>query len=565
MRSYINIYAILLIVFSSLVACNDLNLDPLSQGSSNNWYNNEVEINMSVNDLYKDAFWGLDNTEWTDDWIYRESLTPITSATINGEWGTINSIWANSYKAITRSNTLIQNLESGEINIPAELVQQYIAEAKFVRASQFAKLVSHFGDVVYFTNTLDLDEAYSLAKTDKETVLEAIYADYDEAIESLPVSYSGSEISRATKGAAMAFKARIALYSGDWDIARDAAKECMDLEQYSLYSNYEEIFYPSTGKTDETIFSIPRSEELNSYNGDARNYLPRNSGGWAAKDPSWDLLCAYTCTDGLPIDESPLFDPQNPFENRDPRCGYTIVPFQTPMLGIMYQPHPDSTMVLNVNSGQYQTNNDTRSNQQYASFNGLIWKKGITQDWSDNFREDSDIILMRYADVMLMYAEAKIELGEIDESVHQAINSIRARAYNVDITDAESYPAVTTQDQDELRRIIRLERRMEFALEGLRYMDLIRWRLAEKALNRPNYGMLDVAELKEKVVDQGLWFFPSTPEIDEDGIADFSEMADAGLIKQLTNRQFDASRQYLWPIPTKEVLINDNLEQNPGY
>jgi hypothetical protein len=106
---------------------------------------------------------------------------------------------------------------------------------------------------------------------------------------------------------------------------------------------------------------------------------------------------------------------------------------------------------------------------------------------------------------------------------------------------------------------------MELAHENLRYRDIIRWRIAEKVLNQDIYGMLDVAALRTKIVKQGLWFFPSTPEIDENGSADLLPMYQAGLIKRLADRQFDASKQYLWPIPSKEILINGNLEQNQGY
>ena len=146
-----------------------------------------------------------------------------------------------------------------------------------------------------------------------------------------------------------------------------------------------------------------------------------------------------------------------------------------------------------------------------------------------------------------------------------AINEVRARAYKVKPTQINAYPAITATDQSELRKIVRIERRMEFAFEGLRYMDIIRWGLAEKVLNTVIYGMLDPDDLKAKVVDKGLWFFPGTPDIDEDGVADFSKMHEDGLIKALIQRKFDANRQYLWPIPTKEILINANLNQNPGY
>ena len=202
----------------------------------------------------------------------------------------------------------------------------------------------------------------------------------------------------------------------------------------------------------------------------------------------------------------------------------------------------------------------------YTSFNGLIWKKGIDETWLANGMDvDPDKIIIRYADVLLMYAEAKIELNEIDQSVLDAINQVRARAYGVDISATDSYPAVTEKDQNKLRKILRTERRMELAYEGLRYMDLIRWRLASKALTNKSYGLLYPSSLLiEKVTSQGGWFWPSTPQIDEDGIPDFSAMESAGQIAVLSQRLWN-DRQYLWPIPTKEILINENLKQNEGY
>ena len=221
---------------------------------------------------------------------------------------------------------------------------------------------------------------------------------------------------------------------------------------------------------------------------------------------------------------------------------------------------------MNYNTGKMQTNNDARINAQYASYNGLLWKKGIDETWLENgFDVDPDKIIIRYADVLLMYAEAKIELNQIDQSVLDAINQVRARAYGVEYTNTSAYPAITTMDQKKLRTIIRRERRVEFAKEGLRYMDLIRWKIAGKALTRPNYGMLyPVDLLKEKVVNKGLWFWPSTPQIDEDCIPDFSTMEKEGLIAPMSQRLWN-DRQYLWPIPTKEILINENLKQNEGY
>lgn len=561
-------HLIYLFGFLFLGSCAELDVNPLSEGSSENWYTNETEVTMALNDLYREVFWFSDDDSWTDDWTSRGATTPITNATINGEWGTVNTLWTNAYKAIARANTVLQNLSRVEGIVPQETLDRFEGEARFIRASMYANLINHFGDVVFYQDILDLEVAFTKSRTEKATVLQAIYEDYDIAIAQLPASYGSSEVQRATKGAALALKARVALYNEDWQIAADAAKACIDLGVYDLYPDFGELFLARTKNTSESIMAIPRSVELNVALGSdypVRATITRNAGGWSAYNPSWELLCAYLCTDGLAIDESPLFDPHDPFANRDPRLAETIVPFGVPHLGFIYQPHPDTLQVMNLNVGKLQTNNDSRGTIQWASWNALVWKKGVDEDWSDDRQTDPEKKIVRYADVLLMFAEAKIEMNDIDQSVLDAINQVRARAYGVDVSDTAHYPAVSTTDQSELRQLVRLERRMEFALEDLRYMDIIRWGLADKVLNKDIYGMLDVAELREKVIAKNLWFFPEIPPIDEDGVADFSPMYEKGLIKLLADRAFDASRQYLWPIPTKEILINGNMRQNVGY
>lgn len=553
----------------ALNSCDNLDLNPLSEGSSENWYSNETEIEMAVKDLYRDNFWPLDNEDKTDNFVYRETTSKILSGTFNGQESDVTTLWSNQYKAIARANTILANMEEAKsLGISEAKLEQFEAEALFARASMYARLVSYFGDIIYVTEVIGMDEAFTIGRTPKSEIIPKIYEDYDKAAAVLPVKYSGASSQRATKGAALALKARFALYMGDWETAAEAAKKCMELDVYKLYPDFGKLFLSTTKNAEESIFLLPRSIEnkVTLGNWTVMNELPRNTGGWGAFAPSWDLLAAFTCTDGLPIDESPLFDPHNPFNNRDPRCTATIVEFGTRHVGFEYNPHPDAVEVMNYNTGKMQKNNDARVNAQFASFNGLLWKKRIDETWLQNGLDtDPDKVIIRYADVLLMYAEAKIELGQIDESVLNAINQVRARAYGVDVADTGQYPAVTTTDQSRLRNIIRVERRVEFANEGLRYMDLVRWKLASKALTRPNYGMLyPVSLLREKVVDKGLWFWPSIPDIDEDGIADFSAMEKAGLIAPLSPRLWN-DRQYLWPIPTKEILINENIKQNPGY
>lgn len=560
--------SIILVSTLLLSGCVKLDLNPLSEGSTQNWYSDETQFELSLNDLYRPYLWeqeiNLETERMTDNWTQRQAVHAFSGGAITSEWAFSSNVWLNTYKGITRANTILNNLDNAVGEVAEERLQQFAGEAYFMRAALYSRLIFHYGDVPYYTEYLTIDEAFELGRTDKQVILERIYEDFDRAIEYLPVSYGSSELKRATRGAALGFKARIALYMSDWAIARDAAKGCIDLAVYSLYPDFGEYFLSKTRNVDETVFALPRSFELGSA-WTTTNFFPRTPGGSAVAQPSWELFSAFPCIDGLPIDKSPLYDPRSPFENRDPRCAMTIVEFGSEHLGVIYDPNPYSTTVLNVATGNFVSNRDARSVDQFAAYNGLALKKWVDEDWSDDLRSDFDIIIMRYADILLMYAEAKIELGEIDESTLQAINHVRARAYQVDVTDTDSYPAITETDQVKLRNILRNERRIEFAWENRRYDDIIRWRLAEKVLTKPIYGMLDPNELISEVVDADLWFFPSTPNIDDEWLPDFTAMHGTGLIKLLVERNFDPSRQYLWPIPSKEILINDNLVQNPNY
>ncbi|WP_460764897.1 RagB/SusD family nutrient uptake outer membrane protein [Niabella terrae] len=558
---------LLMLAFAS---CAKLDLNPLSEGSSENWNNNETQLNLSLNDLYRSYLFtnetGLGLERMTDNWNQRQAMNAFPAGTITGEWSVAENTWLNSYKGISRANTILKDIQRLRANsvVPEKTLERFEGEARFMRAVLYADLIFLYGDVPFYKENLTIDAAFDVGRTDKNQILQEIYNDYDAAIVSLPESYASAELKRATKGAAMAFKARTALNMGDWQVAKDAAQDCMGLDVYELFPDYGEYFLSKTRNAGETIFAIPRSTALGEF-WSAKNFYPRTAGGSSVAQPSWELFCAYPCTDGLPIDESGLYDPQEPFKNRDPRCTATIVEFGSEFLGYTYDPNPYATTVLSTATGTMVKNKDSRAVDQYASYNGLVLKKGVDNEWTDDEKADFDIILMRYADVLLMYAEAKIELNELDQSMLDAINQVRARAYKVDYKEIGAYPALTMASQNELRNLLRNERRIELAWENRRFYDIIRWKIAEKVITKPVYGMLDVNDLKAKVVDPGLWFFPGIPEIDEEWLPDFTKMYQSGLIKQLVTRGFDKSKHYLWPIPTKEILVNNNLKPNPGY
>ncbi|MBR0532178.1 MAG: RagB/SusD family nutrient uptake outer membrane protein [Bacteroidales bacterium] len=558
----------MILVLAICASCVNLDQQPKAQASSTNWYSDEAQIQSAVNYLYDHQYWhdnilgysGYWNDALTDDWTNRYAVNDITGGTLNSQTAWITQVWQILYRGIANANVVLEHLEENTFLDEIKLAQ-YKALTLLARAYMYSKLIFYYGDVPFFTTQMSMEDAYALGRTSKETILKQIYEDYDYAIANLPDQWT-SGITYPNKGAAYGFKARTALWMNDWSTVVTAAKGCMDTGQYELEPNFIDVF---TKTTKESLFSLPYSIASTIYPDwpKCQQHATRTIGGTDFVQPSWDLFCSFLCSDGLPIDESPLYDPQNPFKNRDPRCAYTIVEFGTPHLGVIYQPHPDSLTVLNINTGERVKNMDSKGNIQWASFNGLMWNKQIQDDWAD-FYVEQDYVVLRYADVLLMYAEAKIELNQIDQSVVDVINRVRARAYGVDYTQTDSYPAVALGSQSEMRKIVRLERRMELANEGRRYKDIIRWGIAEKVLNRPIYGLLDLDPLREKIVNQGLWFFPDVPPIDEDGCADFTDMYNRGLIKLLANRHFE-SKQYLWPIPASEILICPNLEQNPNY
>ncbi|MDD4515028.1 RagB/SusD family nutrient uptake outer membrane protein [Massilibacteroides sp.] len=582
-----------------LPACVDLDLNPLSEGSSENWYSSQQEIEMSLNDFYRTEFFPIDPMDWSDDVTARNTTSAVQNGTLTAENGTIATRWQNLYKGIARALRLLNNMDNARsMGVAEASVTQYEGEAYFYMGYAYGMLAFHWGDAILDKVGMGLDEAYSISRSPKADVLAYSYECLDEATKRLPNSYSGTQ--RATKGAALAFKARIALRNGDYETAATAAKACMDLNVYKLHSNYRSLFTASW--SDEWIFFFRGDVTLKKYywaGADVLNCITRLSGGWGAqKAPSYELICAYPCIDGKPIDESPLYNPKDIFENRDPRLAMTVVPFATAYnkkvldgtydpkdylwLGYEHNPAPNKTTVYRGSDGAQVSNTDSKARAEHAAYNGFCFKKYIDDSFLDNGRNGAPTTYpyLRYGDVLLMYAEAMIELDRCSQDVLDAtINKLRERAYaGTDIT----YPRVMLDTQSAMRTVLRTERFIELAWEGHRYADLIRWKLAEKVYNRPSYFLRRAwsgstswdgdensvsAEYRQLIQNwkDGNYPIGGVPQIDENGLADLSPMAKAGYIVTASERKFDAERDYLWPVPADDRLINENLDQNPNW
>jgi len=324
----------LIIMIGVLAGCAKLDLNPLSSPSTETFFSNETEMTIAVNDLYRVDFWGNDREDFSDNFWIRSGGNALTLGTLSSDDADILTYWTACYKAISRANVVLKNLERYASNFSEDFRKSTEAQARFARGYQYSRLIAHFGDVPLLQHSVSLDSAYVYTRTGKETVLQFVFDDLDYAAANLPVSYGAAEAKRWTRGAALSIKARTALYMGKWDIARNASKAVIDLAAlgtYSLHPDYRELFLSAGEASPEIILSVIQSQPEGVFNTGflymyPEYFLSRNSGGFSSFTPTWSLLDSYECIDGLPIDESPLYDPHDPFSHRDPRLAQTIVP-----------------------------------------------------------------------------------------------------------------------------------------------------------------------------------------------------------------------------------------------
>lgn len=423
--------------------------------------------------------------------------------------GIISSRYADCYGGIGRCNTFLKKVD--EVPGMDENQKKVMkGQALFLRGLYYFTIQNYYGGVPLILDPPDMNTQGKLPRNKREEVVAQVIKDLDDAAAVLPLTYGASDKGRATKGAAMALKARVLLYEASpllnpgnnaakWAAAAAAAKAVMDLggTGYGLFANYRNLFLKVNENNKEVIFDV--------------QYMFPNQGN------SFDLICAqynsnapllglaqaYYMKNGLPItDPASGYDATKPYLNRDPRLQGTIT-FPTDM----YQGKK-------VDSSRF-------------AITGYGVKKFSVYDTLAPAQADKDLkggqseinfIVLRYADILMMYAEAQNEAVGPDATVYAALNQIRDRIGMPHFAAGLS--------KEDMRKEIRHERRVEFAGEGLYYSDIRRWKTAETELNTEIY--------------------------------DF-----AGNV--LEKRTFNPKRDYWWPIPQTEKDLNPNLEQNPGY
>ncbi|QLC64784.1 RagB/SusD family nutrient uptake outer membrane protein [Flavobacterium sp. LPB0248] len=552
MKKYLN-KLVVLVVILAVVSCDNLDRFPLDNPSSKTFFSNQVEMETAVNRLYTAAFFEKDSERWGDnEWSRSPNGNNFLAGTNTSQSTDFSGAWSNSYTAVNRANVILENIDKPN-DYKAGVKDRIEGEAKFTRAYNYALLAIRFKNVPLILRSISTSEALNVAQSPQEEVLNFVFQDLDDAIALLPESYSG--VQRITKGAALALKARIALYTKRYAVAAAAAKQIMDAKRYELYPSYRDLFLAPGQTSKEIVFSLPRSLTF-AVTYDVQYDISRLAGGYASNIPVISLIDSFECTDGLTIDKSPLYNVNQPFENRDPRLRASIVVPGDQWLGYVFNSRPSAAQTIRLSDNKLISNQDSQAVNAFPSFTGLLKKKGIPNDPAINWKsQDFDYILIRYAEVLLTYAEAKIELNEIDQTVLDAINTVRARAYGVSLSNTSNYPALTSTNQSELRRSLRRERRVEFCFEGLRYRDILRWEIAPEVFNKSIYGY-------PKTETPG-WPIGGVPTFDENDIPNYS--AFGSNLNIIYTTVFDPQKHYLWAIPFGEFTINNKLQQNPGY
>ena len=559
-----------------ILSCNKdyLNRFPESDPNSATYYTTADQLTLAVNAAYLNLVYQQDGfpyqmqLEGTSDLVWQRPTTDAQTIGLGQHTSNttmIRTIWTQSYIGIGRCNALLENMIKAKSVTTAAQYSRIEGEAKFLRAYYYGTLISLYGDVPLVVKSMPTEESY-LARTPKAEVLNAIFSDLDSAAAKLPLSYTGTDIGRATKTSALAFKSRIALYNAKWDVAAAASKAVIDLGYHALYPNYRNLFMYVGENSRESILAFDYKLTIRT-NAAPQNNQARNSSGFSGLIPTRALADSYECTDGLTIDKSTLYSTADPFKNRDPRMRQTLLGDGDTWFGaggITFNMtfHPDSTTCSRYTPSFAKIPNLEVTNA-FSSYSGFIMKKYLDpQDIAVPNQSELAFMLIRYAEVLLNYAEAKIELNQIDASVLDAINLVRARGYGVAATQTTLYPEIKTTNQTELRAIVRRERKIELAGEGLRVFDIRRWNIAEKVMNGILFG---------KAMNKAIYYSLPKPTLDENsspGYTSFTSLLSVvGNFKIMDNPRVFKSHNLLWPIPQAELDVNKNpgFKQNPGY
>lgn len=528
-----------------ICSCN-LDKNPLDQLAENTFFDTPSNSELSLTALYRGNIKNGLEFSPTDWWSYQglimmehlsdnafdrrgvnNSLFRISNGTLEASNGVIKNYWDASYQRIGYCNRFLQGMENQPSNKESK---RMIAEARFIRATMYFYLASYFKDVPLVQSVLSGKEANNVEKTPKDKILSWCIVELREAADNLPsfANILPTDKGRVCKQAALAFLGRTYMLMQDWTHGAKVYKEIIDLGENEINSNYQELFYPSKAtENKENIFYIEYKQDLFGC-GLPQHAFSAKDGGWSLVNPAADLFEAYEFKDGSPFSyDSPKFDYKKPGENRDPRLDYTIYYNGAIFMGSEYIMGPDLKGKENLGyKGE-------------ASRTGYMMRKYFDESTPiENLRSYSAVTpIIRYAEVLLSYAECINELGQMNQSIMDAtINKVRGRS-------TVNMPFKINQTKEENRTTIRNERRVELAMEGIRYWDLMRWRIAHINLSKDIWGAQCIGSKS---------YSTNSKKVDPSG----------NMRWYVASRAFRNPQDYVWPIPQAEQNINPKLREN---
>jgi len=528
------------VAFLLLVSCEKLELAPENQFTDSNYWSSVSKAQTLLNTAYSQ----MQNSQY---FFYNEALSDnayngtgdnagvasIAAGNYDASLGRFKEEWNSRYGGIKTCNLLLENINRVPNADPA-VIERMIAEARFLRAFQHFQLTTWFGDIPLVKKDLQLQEALTMTRTSHAEVVQFILDELDDIIPTLPKNNTlpQAERGRITMGAAVALKARVLLYENRWQEVVNLTQEFMNMNygQYALFPSYSGLFQQQNEYNSEDILSLQYVPQFRMW-GEFFDMAPISAGARLnGLAPTQELVDSYLMLNGKKINESGSgYDENNPYINRDPRLTATVVYDRYNWTG------PNGNSVIYIKPG---TDPNQEAPNEYAQGSSKTTTGYYTRKYYDiqhltSLQSGLNLMLIRYADILLMYAEAKNELNQMDNTVWNAtVRAVRARA---GFTDAAALTFNASLGQQGYREIIRNERRTEFGMEGLRIFDIRRWKIAEDVLNGYAHG----ARFGVLSVDNGYL--------------------------RVNLRTFDPDKHYLWPIPRDERLVNPNLSQNPNW
>jgi hypothetical protein len=588
------VYSLLVLAMMTSSSCEKyLDRKPLDASSATNFLNNQAEMEQGLTGVYASAMWVFPNNtplmfavESSTDLAMKrggnaEDLVAMGEAgpfQINNQL--VNTCWSSAYRLIQRANQQIKGMENGKDNTPAAVYGRIKAEALVLRAWGYFHLLYMFGDVPYYKVPPAVDEVLAAERTPVATIVADLYKDLDEAVAAFEAANAQPILGngRVNKGVALGIKAKLAMLIKDFRTAAVATKKVIDEAQYGLNPSYPNLFMLAgqiANTNREIMFNQTYpTDQLNPQNWQVVIGIPRQvTNSQSSHFPSQVLVDKFEGKDGLRIDQSAVYDPAKPRENRDNRLRWTvsmpgdtivyrnntnIMPYVNPLERTIFNIHSNVRRRFNWNTGVYDNvngNNDWIGAQAAgiqwqvsATGNiggvGYVWRKYVDST-QYAWETKTGYILMRYADILLTYAEAKIELNELDVSVTSAINAVRTRV---------GQPAINLTDQATMRQQVRRERAVEFGGEGLRLFDLRRWDI---------YGVANSGPVVGAAFDPAVP--PATPTFDANDNPDYSASVSQRIRFRNQTRNNTNARYKLWPIPQFEIDVNPKITQNPGW